>query len=62
MERGLLVGERGVGSPHIEGAVLRDSTAPGLGATISGYLRPWMQRVSMRVMVREGEKPSLVEA
>ena len=62
LERGLLVGERGVGAPQIEGAVLRDPSAPGLGATITGYLRPWMQKVSMRVMVRAGEKPTLLEA
>ncbi len=62
LEQGLLVGDRGVGAPQIEAAVIRDPAAPGLGATITGYLRPWMQRVSMRVMVRTGEKPSLVEA
>jgi hypothetical protein len=61
-ERGLLVGAGGVGAPQIEGVVIRDPGTPGLGATITGYLRPWMQRIDMRVMVRSGEKPALVEA
>lgn len=60
--RGLLCGSNGEGVPEIQAAVLRNPAAPGLVATITGYLRPWMQRVDLRVQVEHGMQPALLES
>ena len=61
VQQGLLVGPGRVGAPEVETAVVRDPNAPGLAATVSGYLRPWMLRVSLQVRVANGGRPSVVE-
>lgn len=59
VEAGLLVGPSGVGAPEIRGGTLTDPAAPGLVAVIHAQLRPWAQRVSVRVSVRQDAQPVL---
>lgn len=59
IEAGLLVGPAGAGAPDIRGGTLTDPAAPGLVAVIHAQLRPWAQRVSVRVSVRQDAQPVL---
>ncbi len=60
--RGVLTGPGGVGVPEVVAAPLRDPAAPGLVATIRGYMRPWMLAVNLSVSVRQGQAANVVEA
>lgn len=62
IERGVLTGRGGNGVPEVEAAPIRDPEAPGLVAVITGYLRPWMHVVNLRVNVRHGQSASVKEA
>ena len=57
--RGLLVGERGEGAPKIRGGVDAHPGEPGLHAIVTAQLRPWSQKVVVRVAVRPGHRPEL---
>jgi len=57
--RGLLVGARGEGAPEIRGGVDAVPGEPGLHAIVTAMLRPWSQKVVVRVAVRPGHRPLL---
>jgi hypothetical protein len=62
IERGVLTGRGGVGVPEVAAAPVRNAEAPGLMAVVTGYLRPWMHVVNLRVSVRHGQAASVKEA
>lgn len=59
VDQGLLVGPGGSGPPLIRGGVERIPGQPSLTAQLTAQLRPWSQRVQVRVALSPDNKPSL---
>ncbi len=57
--KGLIVGAGGDGPPSVRGGVDNVPGEPGLNATVTAQLRPWSQKVMVRVAVRPGHRPVL---
>ena len=57
--RGMLVGAGGEGLPQVRGGVDTYPGEPGLHAVVTAQLRPWSQRVVVRVAVKPGSRPVL---
>jgi hypothetical protein len=57
--KGLIVGAGGEGPPSVRGGVDAIPGEPGLNATVTAQLRPWSQKVLVRVAVRPGHRPVL---
>jgi hypothetical protein len=59
VNRGMLVGAGGEGLPKVRGGVDAYPGEPGLNAVVTAQLRPWSQRVVVRVAVKPGSRPVL---
>ena len=60
-DRGILVGPDGQGQPVVSGSAIKDPSAPMLAVDLSAQIRPWFQSVNLKVMVRNGEQPEVVQ-
>ena len=56
-----MVGPDGQGQPIVSGSAIKDSSAPMLAVDLSAQIRPWFQSVNLKVMVRNGEQPEVVQ-
>ncbi len=60
--RGIVVGPDGLGAPVVSSGVTRSRTEPGLYVDLAAQIRPWCQQVAVRVMVKTGNQPQLVDS
>jgi hypothetical protein len=58
VDAGVLTGPDGEGEPVVRGGVVRNPLEPGLRVEVSAVLRPWSQRVQVRVNLRPGGDPA----
>jgi hypothetical protein len=60
-QAGVLVGPDGTSRPRVSGSAVPSRTVPMLSVDLSAQVRPWCQSISLRVMVKSGSQPTIVE-
>jgi len=59
---GIVVGPDGIGKPQITSDAIPDYDEPMLTVDLSAQVRPWCQSISLKVMVKSGTQPMIMEA
>lgn len=58
---GVLVGPDGTSKPRVSGTAIPSRTKPMLSVDLSAQVKPWCQSISLKVMVKSGSQPQIIE-